>query len=136
MKGSFVARLAVLLVVVSALYYAWSYLVPEGTRAQVKERVRAARGGAPVAAPPSWPARLAEAWRERRGSSILQTTDPNAYRVFLRSPLVFLTTRQKAESLRPLLGGATPWKALRELSLGKRRVPWGRFRFSHADPLT
>jgi hypothetical protein len=83
-----------------------------------------------------WPARLAEAWRERHSSSVLDTTDPNAYRVFLRSPLVFFTTREKATFLRPLLGGARPWAALRELSIGTRKTPWGRFSFSHADPLT
>jgi Bacterial extracellular solute-binding protein len=83
-----------------------------------------------------WPQRLAEAWRERYSTPILDTTDPNAYRVFLRSPLLFLTTRQKAAFLQPLLGGSRPWDALRALSLGTRRVPWGRFRFSHADPLT
>lgn len=83
-----------------------------------------------------WPARLAEAWREKHPEAILDTTDPNAYRVFLRSPLVFLTTRQKAEFLRPLLSGTRPWAALRDLSMGKRRPPWGRFRFAHADPLT
>jgi hypothetical protein len=83
-----------------------------------------------------WPARLAEAWRERYSTEILQTTDPNAYRVFLRSPLLFLTTRSKAKFLQPLLGGNRPWDALRALSMGTRRPPWGTFRFSHADPLT
>lgn len=83
-----------------------------------------------------WPQRLAEAWRERYQTAILDTTDPNAYRVFLRSPLLFMTTRQKAAFLQPLLGAGRPWSSLRELSLRKRRPPWGTFRFSHADPLT
>jgi hypothetical protein len=83
-----------------------------------------------------WPARLAEAWRERHSTVILERSDPNAYSVFLRSPLVFMTTRRKAEHLRPILGGGKPWAALRELSMGRRKVPWGRFKFSHADPLT
>jgi extracellular solute-binding protein len=86
---------------------------------------------------PMWPGRLAEAWTERHsGGRILDAADPNAYRVFLRSPLVFLTTRDKARFLAPRLGGANPWAALRRLSLGQEKVPWGRFRFSHADPLT
>jgi len=84
---------------------------------------------------PLWPSRLGEAWSEKGGGSILDMSDPNAYRVFLRSPLVFLTTKQKAKFLRPLLGGTEPWAALRRLSLGQQKVPWGKFRFSHADPL-
>jgi len=63
-------------------------------------------------------------------------SDPNAYRVFLRSPLVFLTTQRKAKFLRPLLGGSNPWLALRKLSLHQLKTPWTWFRFSHADPLT
>jgi hypothetical protein len=85
---------------------------------------------------PMWPSRLSEAWRERYGTRVLDTGDPNAYRVFLRSPLVFFTTRVKARFLAPRLGGANPWGALRKLSMGQEKVPWGRFRFSHADPLT
>ena len=83
-----------------------------------------------------WPTRLAEAWSEKHGTTLLDMSDPNAHRAFLRSPLVFLTTRQKAKFLRPLLGGREPWLALRRLSLGQQKTPWGSFRFSHADPLT
>ncbi len=85
---------------------------------------------------PVWPARLSEAYQQKHGSSILDLSDPNAYRVFLRSPLVFLTTRRKAAFLRPLLSGPQPWAALRRLSTGQQKTPWGGFRFSHADPLT
>jgi hypothetical protein len=85
---------------------------------------------------PVWPARLAEAYSQQHNKTILDLSDPNAYRVFLRSPLVFLTTRRKASFLRPLLGGNDPWGALRQLSSGQRKTPWGGFRFSHADPLT
>lgn len=85
---------------------------------------------------PVWPTRLAEAWSAKHGGALLDMSDPNAYRVFLRSPLVFLTTRQKAKFLRPLLGGEQPWLALRKLSLHQVNTPWTWFRFSHADPLT
>jgi hypothetical protein len=85
---------------------------------------------------PIWPARLAEVWQKEHGATIVDLSDPNGYRVFLRSPLVFLTTREKARFLRPLLGGPKGWDALRRLSMGRQKVPWGRFRFSHADPLT
>lgn len=85
---------------------------------------------------PVWPARLAEAYSQQNNKTIVDLSDPNAYRVFLRSPLVFLTTRRKAQFLRPLLGGNDPWGALKQLSTGQRKTPWGGFRFSHADPLT
>lgn len=85
---------------------------------------------------PIWPNRLAEAWGEKHSGQVLDPTDPNGYRVFLRSPLVFLTTRENAKFLRPHLGSPKPWAALRRLSTGKTRAPWGRVRFSHADPLT
>jgi hypothetical protein len=85
---------------------------------------------------PIWPARLAEAWTEKHGDTLLDLSDANGYRVFLRSPLVFVTTRKRAAFLRPRLGGSEPWQALRRLSMGQDRAPWGAFRFSHADPLT
>src|SRR5437588_3085993 len=50
------ARLALFLVIASGLYYAWNYLVPAGTRAQVAERVRAARGGGERTPPATAPA--------------------------------------------------------------------------------
>ncbi|HEX8834914.1 MAG TPA: substrate-binding domain-containing protein [Abditibacteriaceae bacterium] len=85
---------------------------------------------------PVWPSRLAEAYSAKNNNTILDMSDPNAYRVFLRSPLVFLTTQRKAKFLRPLLGGNDPWGSLRQLSLGQKKTPWGSFRYSHADPLT
>lgn len=86
---------------------------------------------------PIWPQRLSEAYSAKKGGEpIVDLSDPSGYRVFLRSPLVFLTTKKKAQFLRPLLGGARPWVSLREISLGKRKTPWGGFRFSHADPIT
>ncbi len=85
---------------------------------------------------PVWPTRLAQAWREKHPDTILDLNDPNGYRVFLRSPLVFLTTKKKAQFLRPLLGGPQPWLSLRRLSMNPQSTPWGSFRFSHADPLT
>lgn len=82
-----------------------------------------------------WTARLAQAWREKNNASLLELSDPGAYRVFFRTPLVFLTTRQKANFFRPLLGGSRPWEAVRQLSMRRRKTPWGHFHFSHADPL-
>ncbi|RYX83846.1 extracellular solute-binding protein [bacterium] len=86
---------------------------------------------------PIWPQRLSEAYAPGHDNqTIVDLADPTGYRVFLRSPLVFLTTRKKAQFLRPLLGGTKPWQSLREISLGKIKTPWGGFRFSHADPIT
>jgi hypothetical protein len=85
---------------------------------------------------PIWPARLSQAWKEKNGNNILDLNNPNGYRVFLRSPLVFLTTRDKAKFLRPLLGGPSAWENLRKLSSGQMKTPFGPLNFSHADPLT
>jgi hypothetical protein len=85
---------------------------------------------------PIWPQRLAEAYgKEHSGATIVDLSDPNGYRVFLRSPLVFMTTKKKAQFLRPLLGGTQPWLSIRDLSTGKKKTPWGGFRFSQADPI-
>ena len=82
-----------------------------------------------------WPTRLAQVWKAQYSTSLVDANDSNARRTFLRTPLVFLTTRQKAKFLRPILGGAQPWLGLRDLSLGRKKVPWGEFKFSHADPI-
>lgn len=85
---------------------------------------------------PVWSARLGDAWVERTGNELLDLGDPNGHRVYLRSPLVVLTRRAKAPYLRRVLGGARPWDALRAHSLERRRAPWGKLRWAHADPLS
>ena len=85
---------------------------------------------------PIWPARLAQAYKEKNGTAILDLGNPNGYRVYLRSPLVFLTTQSKAKFLRPLLSTADCWQNLRKMSLGQIKTPFGPLNFSHADPLT
>lgn len=84
---------------------------------------------------PIWIARLAEVWSQQHHQTIVDMADPASFKVFLRSPIVFLTTRDKATFFKRALGGSKSWAAVRELSLGRRRTPWGAFRFSHADPL-
>ncbi len=79
-----------------------------------------------------WADRLSEAYK---GGDILDTGDDDSYRVILRSPLVFLTTKSKLPALRPLLGNARCWRNIRDLSSGKIRVPYGNFKWAHADPL-
>ena len=85
---------------------------------------------------PVWTARLAEVWPQAHGgASIGDTGDSSAYRVLFKSPLVFLTTKRKAGYLKPLLSGAGPWAAVRDLGSGQRKAPGGSFHFAYADPL-
>lgn len=85
---------------------------------------------------PVWTARLAEVWPQTHGgASIGDTGDSQSYRVLFKSPLVFLTTKRKAGYLKPLLSGAGPWEAVRQLGSGQRKAPGGAFHFAYADPL-
>ncbi|BDI30405.1 hypothetical protein CCAX7_24560 [Capsulimonas corticalis] len=84
---------------------------------------------------PMWVAQASNAWRERRGTPLVDLQDPSSYRVFLRTPVVFLTTRDKAPYLREKLGGGDPWRSVYDLSMGRREAPWGSVHFAHADPL-
>jgi hypothetical protein len=79
-----------------------------------------------------WADRLAQAYQ---GKTILDTGDSDSYRVIMRTPLVFLTTKEKARFLRPLLSTSAGWSNIRAMSDGKIRVPWGSFKWAHADPL-
>lgn len=82
-----------------------------------------------------WTGRLAQVWKTKNQTPILDPSDAASYRVFFRTPLVFVTTQSKARFLRPLLGGPRPWDAVARLSSGRQKAPWGRFKFSHSDPL-
>ena len=58
---------------------------------------------------PIWAARLAQVWPQKhRDQEILDTGDDETFGVFLRTPMVFLTTKAKARTLRPLLEGGSP----------------------------
>lgn len=83
-----------------------------------------------------WAQRLRSAWKQKSGSEILNPGDAASYRVYLKTPLVFVTTKDKAGFLRPLLGRAGGWQKLRDLGAGRIKPPWGKWRWSHADPLT
>jgi len=85
---------------------------------------------------PVWTSRVADYWPQTHsGQRIADLNSSDTYRVLFKSPLVFVTTKEKARFLRPLLGGATPWENVRQLSLGQKKCPWGRFQFAYADPL-
>ena len=83
-----------------------------------------------------WVYRLADLWpKAHGGAQIANVNDSQSYRQLFKSPLVFLTTRSKAAFLRPILSGSSPWAGVRQLSIGQRKAPWGKFRFAYADPL-
>jgi len=85
---------------------------------------------------PVWVYQLAHVWPSAHGGvQIADVNSSQSYRVLFKSPLVFLTTKEKAGYLRPLLSGPAPWEAVRQLSLGQRKAPWGTFHFAYADPL-
>ena len=85
---------------------------------------------------PIWVYRLADLWpKEHGGAQIAEVSNTQVYRTLFKSPLVFLTTRAKATFLRPILSGPAPWAGVRQLSMGQRKAPWGKFRFAYADPL-
>ena len=85
---------------------------------------------------PVWVFRLADLWpKAHGGAQIADVNDSQVYRLLFKSPLVFLTTKSKAVFLRPILSGPAPWATVRQLSLGQRKVPWGKFHFAYADPL-
>lgn len=83
-----------------------------------------------------WAQRLQSAWKASHGAEILSPGDQASYRVFLKTPLVFVTTQDKARFLRPLLGRSGSWQKLHDLSVGKIKAPWGKWQWAHADPLT
>ena len=81
-----------------------------------------------------WADRLGEVWEDRTGKTLLDTGDIGSYRQIFKSPIVFLTTKEKARFLRPLLENDA-WSNIRKISDGKIRAPSGRFKWAHADPL-
>ena len=85
---------------------------------------------------PVWVYRLADLWPAAHGGAqIADVSGSETYRVLFKSPLVFLTTKEKAGFLRPLLSGPAPWEGVRRLGLGQTHAPWGAFHFAYADPL-
>ena len=85
---------------------------------------------------PVWVFQLANVWPGAHGGAqIADVNNSQSYRTLFKSPLVFLTTKEKAGFLRPILSGPAPWEAVRQLSLGQRKAPWGAFHFAYADPL-
>jgi len=85
-----------------------------------------------------WANRLSEAWATKHGGEpLVSAADPKEYRVYLRTPLVFVTTKDKVAALRPLLSGAQAWENLADLASGRKKLPGATrpFVWAHADPL-
>jgi len=81
-----------------------------------------------------WADRLAEVLEQKTGKSPLDTGDLNSYRSVLKTPIVFLTTKENAQTLRPLLSSPSCWTNIQKLSNGNIAFPGG-FKWAHADPL-
>jgi hypothetical protein len=88
-----------------------------------------------------WAAALNDGWRRQHPSSgdLVHLNDTGSYRVFLRTPLVFLMTADRQRVLRPLLDGSQrpSWAVFHDLCSGEIRPPWGgAFHCAVADPLS
>jgi len=83
---------------------------------------------------PSLVTALVDNWSKAHHTTIVDTTNPETFRVFQRSPLVFLTTKTKALYLRPILSSRNPWEGIRKLGASPTSTPWHSFSFVHADP--
>ena len=77
-----------------------------------------------------WTQRLGQAWQQKNGNALLNLNDGDSYRVFFRSPLLFMTTKRKLPALKPVLRS---WETLRA---SNGRTSQGRLKWSHADPLS
>lgn len=84
----------------------------------------------------AWIGALGNYWQTNRGKALFDTANPEEYKVYLKTPMVILTTRDKASYLQPLLAAnGDTWDNLRDLSTGKTVCPWGKFKYSYADPI-
>ncbi len=83
-----------------------------------------------------WIGALGNYWKIQKHADLFDVGRPEEYKIYLKTPMVFLTTREKATFLRQQL--AVPGKTLdnlRALSTGKTVCPWGKLKYSYADPI-
>ena len=83
---------------------------------------------------PIWITRASDVW-PRDKAQLVNVNDPQSFRVFLKTPVVFLTTRPRAVFLRQALSSQHPWSAIHDFGTGRVTAPWGKVRWRHADPL-
>lgn len=84
---------------------------------------------------PLWVDRLNDLWIRGRGKPLVDETGPS-FRLLMRTPLVFLTTVDKAAYLRPLLGSTSAWNDVEEIATGRKSTPWVGLRMGIANPLS
>lgn len=84
-----------------------------------------------------WVGALDDVWKKKNNGKPLYDTSNNAeYKIYIKTPMVILTTKDKAKFLQDKLGGAgQTFENLRALSSGKMKCPWGAFKYSYADPI-
>ncbi len=84
----------------------------------------------------AWIGALGNHWQTNKGKQLFDTAKPEEYKIYLKTPMVLLTTKEKAAFLQPVLAvNGKTWDNLRDLSTGKTPVPWGKFKYSYADPI-
>jgi len=80
--------------------------------------------------------RLNDLWTQKYGKALVDTTDPIATRVYFHSPLVFLTTKEKAKTLVPILSSPTCWDTISKIGSGAAQAPSGGLKFAMSNPET
>lgn len=84
----------------------------------------------------AWIGALGNYWQTNKGKPLFDTAKPEEYKIYLKTPMVLLTTKDKVAHLQPLLAAnGKTWDNLRDLSTGKIPCPWGKFKYSYADPI-
>jgi hypothetical protein len=84
---------------------------------------------------PFWIDHLQAAWESAHPRDTLANRDdPATFRTLGRSPLVVLTTADKAPFLASVFGSDHPWDALSRAAIGQLNAPWGKVKFGLADP--
>jgi hypothetical protein len=84
---------------------------------------------------PIWIDRLSSYSSQSLGSKWIDPDDANSCKVFLKSPLVILTTTDKRDYISKLFTSANPWSTLEYIGRSGKSVPWGKLHYSHANPL-
>ena len=80
--------------------------------------------------------RINDLWTQKNGHPLIDASDPAATRVYFHSPLVFLTTKEKAKELAPILSSSTCWDTIAQIGAGTKTLPSGKLTFGMSNPET
>ena len=80
--------------------------------------------------------RINDLWTEKNGHALVDTSDPISTRVYFHSPLVFLTTKEKAKTLVPILSSPDCWDTISKIGSGAAPAPPGGLKFAMSNPET